>query len=208
MADIGQDDNDPVLASVAAYSNQPLAYAAHYADRMLDRPRRFAAVLPPSSAILDLGCGPGRDLRIFSEFGHRPIGLELNPDFVTMARDVGEVVEGDIRQVASYFEPESFHGVWAQASLVHLADDEVGRVLQDLHRLLAPGGRFYACVSATGSTGWLDEADGRRWYTVWTDDAFAEEVAAAGFVVTEIVSGTYVEVWAERGTTDEVPGQR
>jgi SAM-dependent methyltransferase len=192
---------DPVLDSVAAYSPGARAYAKHYANRMLDRPRRFAAALPSASAILDLGCGPGRDLRIFSECGHRPIGLELNPDFVEMARQHGEVVVGDIREVSTFFEPGTFDGIWAQASLVHVAADETRRVLSDLHRLLAPGGHFYACVSATGRTGWLDEPDGRRWYTVWPGDTFPDALATAGFIVTDIDHGPYIEVWAERGHT-------
>jgi SAM-dependent methyltransferase len=192
------DGGDPVLRSVAAYSNQPESYAAHYANRMLDRPRRFAASLPPSSAILDVGCGPGRDLRIFSECGHRPIGLELNPHFVEMANLVGHIVEGDIRDISRFFAPASFDGIWAQASLVHLAAEDVTRVLGDFHDLLVPGGRVYACVAATGHTGWLEEPDGRRWYTVWPQESFADEVSAAGFIVTEIASGDYIEVWAER----------
>jgi SAM-dependent methyltransferase len=192
------DDNDPVLRSVAAYSKQPESYATKYATRMLDRPRRFAASLPESSSILDLGCGPGRDLRIFAECGHRPVGLELNPDFVAMARQVGDVVEGDIRRVSAFFEPTTFDGVWAQASLVHLSPEETQRVLTEVYRLLIRGGRFYACVGANGHTGWLDEADGRRWYTVWEGDSFADAVTAAGFEVTDIVHGPYIEVWAER----------
>jgi SAM-dependent methyltransferase len=194
-------ERDPVLDSVAAYSPGAQSYADHYATRMLDRPRRFATALPPSSAILDLGCGPGRDLRIFSECGHQPIGLELNPDFVEMAREQGEVVLGDIREVSTLFEPASFHGVWAQASLVHLAAEETELVLRHIHGLLVPGGRFYACVSATGRTGWLDEPDGRRWYTVWPEGTFPDALTAAGFAVTEIVQGPYIEVWAERGHT-------
>jgi SAM-dependent methyltransferase len=167
---------------------------------MLDRPHRFAAALAPSSTILDLGCGPGRDLRIFSECGHQPIGLELNPDFVEMAKQHGAVVIGDIREVSTLFEPASFDGVWAQASLVHLAAEETERALRDIHRLLVPGGRFYACVSATGRTGWLDEPHGRRWYTVWPEDTFPDALTAAGFAVTEIVHGPYIEVWAERAS--------
>jgi hypothetical protein len=57
---------------------------------------------------------------------------------------------------------------------------------------------LYACVAATGQTGWLEEPDGRRWYTVWPEESFADEVSAAGFTVTEIASGGYIEVWAER----------
>src|SRR5215471_14566158 len=40
----------------------------------------------PPFAILDFGCGPGRDLRVFAEFGHIAVGLEGAVRFVTMAR--------------------------------------------------------------------------------------------------------------------------
>src|SRR6266404_9778794 len=40
----------------------------------------------PPFTILDLGCGPGRDLKAFVERGHNAIGLEGAERFVTMAR--------------------------------------------------------------------------------------------------------------------------
>ena len=36
--------------------------------------------------ILDLGCGPGRDLKAFAALGHVPIGLDGASSFVEMAR--------------------------------------------------------------------------------------------------------------------------
>ena len=35
--------------------------------------------------ILDLGCGPGRDLKTFRDLGHRAIGLDGSEQFVEMA---------------------------------------------------------------------------------------------------------------------------
>ncbi|UJB45992.1 hypothetical protein [Streptomyces sp. A1-5] len=49
-----------------------------------------------------------------------------------------------------------------------------------------------------GAAGWLDEPDGRRWYTVWDPDEFAGVVASTGFVVDGVDRGPYVEVWATR----------
>ena len=40
----------------------------------------------PPFAILDLGCGPGRDLKVFAELGHVAIGVESAPRFAEMAR--------------------------------------------------------------------------------------------------------------------------
>lgn len=191
-------DDDPVSVSVAAYSSDPLGYAQHYAEHLLDRPERFCSLLPPCSRILDLGCGPGRDLRIFAVAGHLPVGLEMNPLFIDMARRHGEVIEGDIRDTARLFPPSSFGAVWAQASLVHLSTTETEKALDDLRSLLIPGGRFYACVPAVGESGWRQEPDGRRWYTVWPDRCFANAVADAGFEITDVTEGTYIEVHALR----------
>jgi len=191
-------NNDHVLESVAAYSNAPQDYVKRYSDHLLDRPLKFAKQLPIPSRILDIGCGPGRDLRVFTECGHHPVGLELNPDFVQLASEHGDVTLGDIREVDSLFSPSSFDAIWAQASLVHLSRDEIVHVLKALNHLLAPDGHFYACVSAIGETGWREEADGRRWYTAWPGHAFAEEVENAGFVVNEITDGIYIEVWATK----------
>jgi predicted SAM-dependent methyltransferase len=115
-----------------------------------------------------------------------------------MASRQGEVIQGDIRDISSIFTPTSFHGVWAQASLVHLEKSEIALVLRDLRDLLKPNGLFYACVPATGETGWLDESDGRRWYTTWPDNSFETEVRTSGFHITDVTYGHYVEVWATK----------
>ena len=36
--------------------------------------------------ILDFGCGPGRDLKVFAELGHIAVGLEGAAHFAAMAR--------------------------------------------------------------------------------------------------------------------------
>ncbi len=41
----------------------------------------------PPFAILDLGCGPGRDLRVFADLGHVAVGLEGVERFAAMARE-------------------------------------------------------------------------------------------------------------------------
>ena len=191
-------ESDPVIISVAAYSTDPGAYKEKYATHLLDRPTRFTSLLAPGSQILDLGCGPGRDIQIFIQAGHKPIGLELNPVFIDMARRQGDVIQGDIRDIGSIFSPTSFDAVWAQASLVHLQKSEIDLVLCNIRDLLKPNGVFYACVPATGKTGWLDENDGRRWYTTWPNDSFETAVRSTGFHVIDVAHGPYVEVWATK----------
>ena len=92
--------------------------------------------------------------------------------------------------------PESFDGIWAQASLVHLSVEEVAGVLVDCFDLLRNEGLLYLSVPSDGVSGWKDEPDGRRWYTVWPDDTIVSPLEAAGFTIFDISHGPYVEVWA------------
>jgi SAM-dependent methyltransferase len=39
----------------------------------------------PPHTILDFGCGPGRDLKVFAELGHIAVGLEGAAHFAVMA---------------------------------------------------------------------------------------------------------------------------
>ena len=189
---------DPVLVSVAAYSANADAYEERYAPKMWNQVQRFARSLPVPAAILDAGCGPGRDLVRFRALGHVPRGVELNPDFAAKAAAHAPVSCADLRGVGSLFPAESFDGIWACSSLVHLTDLEVADVLCQFAQLLRPGGKLYACVNSVGRTGWLDEEDGRRWYTVWEANAFAQTVSDAGFCVKSVDPGAVVEIWASR----------
>jgi SAM-dependent methyltransferase len=194
----GDDSIDPVQHSVAAYSAHADEYEAAYASKFADIAARFAASLPTPSSILDAGCGPGRDLERFVMHGHDARGAELNPDFVARARRHAPATQCDLRDVASCFPGERFDGIWAAASLVHLPAADMVDVLAQFATLLRAGGKLFLSVMSTGRTGWLDEPDGRRWYTVWSADALVQAISDAGFAVDEVIPGPYTEVWATR----------
>jgi SAM-dependent methyltransferase len=101
----------------------------------------------PPYSILDLGCGPGRDLYHFRSLGHNAVGLDGSEEFVAMARSYSgcEVLHQDFLALAL---PQSrFDGVFANASLFHVPSQELPRVLLELSETLRPrgsGGR-YSC---------------------------------------------------------------
>ncbi|MFE6686411.1 class I SAM-dependent methyltransferase [Streptomyces sp. NPDC057743] len=189
---------DPAAESVAVYSDHADDYAVNHAPKMADRVAQFANSLPTPARILDAGCGPGRDLARFTAHGHRARGVDLNPVFVAMANAHAPTSQCDLREVGSQFPAGTFDGIWACASLVHLRESETIDVLGQFAELLRPGGKLYACLKSVGHTGWLDEPDGRRWYTVWDAGAFADAVAGAGFEVNHVSAGAFVEIWGTR----------
>ncbi|HEV7856517.1 MAG TPA: class I SAM-dependent methyltransferase [Herminiimonas sp.] len=94
--------------------------------------------------ILDLGCGPGRDLKTFAELGHVPVGLDGSVEFAQMARDYArcEVWRQDFLQLD--LPAAHFDGVFANASLFHVPSQELPRVLKQLHATLKPRGVLFS----------------------------------------------------------------
>jgi SAM-dependent methyltransferase len=96
----------------------------------------------PPYAILDLGCGPGRDLKAFRDLGHAPVGLDGSARFVEMARKAGfEVWEQNL--LALDLPVSRFDGVFANAVLFHVPSQELPRVLSELHASLRPRGVLF-----------------------------------------------------------------
>lgn len=132
----------------------------------------------PPFDILDLGCGPGRDLKEFLRLGHRPVGLDGCAGFVRMAQaDAGcEVWHQDF--LALRLPPERFDGVFANASLFHVPTVELPRVLRDLHDALRSGGALFSSnPRGDNQEGWNN---GR--YGVYHDlDSWRRYLTGAGF---------------------------
>lgn len=101
---------------------------------------------PGPHRVLDLGCGPGRDLRTFREAGHEAVGLEGCPAFVEMARAHSgcEILHQDFLFLDLH--EASFDGVFANATLQHVPSAALPRVLGELARALRPGGALFLSV--------------------------------------------------------------
>ncbi|MEO6928016.1 MAG: class I SAM-dependent methyltransferase [Casimicrobiaceae bacterium] len=94
-------------------------------------------------AILDLGCGPGRDLAAFARLGHQATGLDAVAEFAAMSREGGyEVFQQDF--LALDLPLAHFDGVFANASLFHVPTLELPRVLAQLHATLKPRGVLFS----------------------------------------------------------------
>ncbi len=135
--------------------------------------------VPPPFELLDLGCGPGRDLKTFTALGHRATGLEGSAQLAALARANSgcEVLEQNL--LALELPSSHFDGVFANAVLFHVPSQELPRILRQLHATLKPGGvLFTSNPRGEGQEGWNGDRYGafHDWQT-WRDF-----VCAAGFV--------------------------
>jgi len=98
----------------------------------------------PPFTILDIGCGPGRDLKVFAELGHIAVGLDGAQRFAEMAREFSgcEVWQQDLLTLD--LPLARFDGIFANAVLFHVPSQELPRVLAELHGTLRPGGVLFS----------------------------------------------------------------
>jgi len=136
----------------------------------------------PPFTILDLGCGPGRDLKAFAERGHIAVGLEGAARLAAMARAHSgcEVWQQDFLKLD--LPSGRFDGVFANAALFHVPSRELPRVLRELRATLKPGGVLFSSNPHGGN----EEGWNRGRYGAYHDlDTWRRYVSAAGFAELE-----------------------
>jgi SAM-dependent methyltransferase len=107
---------------------------------------KYAALFAVGETVLDLGCGLGTFLSLLKKRGVHGIGVDAFPDAVAACRERGlDVAEADLFA----FLPETdrtFDGVFCSHIIEHLQPQDAIRFLNDVFRVLNPGGR---CIIIT-----------------------------------------------------------
>ena len=86
--------------------------------------------------ILDLGCGPCRDLKYFKSLGHLPIGIEGSKTFVEIAAEYSGC-EVYLMDLINLDLPEcEYDGIFANATLFYTPRQEIIRVMSQLNNTL------------------------------------------------------------------------
>jgi SAM-dependent methyltransferase len=141
---------------------------------------------PTPRPACDMGCGPGHVARYLSEQG-----VDLSPVLVERARQLTPQVEfrqGDM--LALDVPDESWAGIAAFYSIIHIPRSDLPQALGELRRVLRPGGLLLLAFHLGSDTVHLDEWWG---HPVSVDFFFfqSEEMAtylrAAGFEIEDII---------------------
>lgn len=150
-----------------------------------DVTQNYAALLeaigrPPPLRLLDLGCGPGRDLAAFRAMGHAPVGLDGCASFVEMARAHSgcEVLHQSF--FALDLPPSAFDGIFANASLFHVPRALLPDVLRRLRDALVPNGVLF-CSNPRSFTRDGEGWSGARYGSYLTIESWTKVIAEAGF---------------------------
>ena len=107
----------------------------------------FINALPENSKVLDLGCGPGTDSKILIDRGLQITGIDLSDELIRIAADTnptGSFVQGNMLDLP--FGSHQFDGLFAKASLLHLPKEDVAQALQEIVKVVKPGGIIHIAI--------------------------------------------------------------
>jgi SAM-dependent methyltransferase len=149
----------------------------------------------PGEYILDLGCGQGQLTQRIADAGAHVLGADASPEMVAVARERG--IEAELARAEELpFGEATFDAVFSNAALHWVRDQDA--MMQQVYRVLRPGGRFVAELGGHGNIaairvaftavldrhGFGDREDGVNYYP--TAESYAERLKKHGFKVEQI----------------------
>ncbi|WP_368873493.1 class I SAM-dependent methyltransferase [Shewanella algae] len=168
--------SDYFLMTIDFYQNEADSFFADTVDvDMSALYSKFLSRLPSGTAILDAGCGSGRDSKAFKSLGYEVTAIDASSEMVRRAAEHSGV---DVRQSTfdEVTEIEAFDGIWACASLLHVPFEQLPDSMIALRNALKAGGIWYLSFKyGSGDR----EKDGRH-FTDMNEDRFKSLLDTVG----------------------------
>ncbi|RKX57555.1 MAG: hypothetical protein DRP29_08335 [Thermodesulfobacteriota bacterium] len=154
------------------YNYQPRSHWRYFTGLLLGR------------RILDLGCGPGRDAKYFSENGYDVVGVDISEKMISKSKKVAPKAKFLVRDMRNLrFRKESFDGVWCMSSLTLLDENHVMPVLEKINSLLKKGGTLFLSMKEGEGAYSYGRGEMKRYGFLYSKKDIEQKIRQAGFDV-------------------------
>lgn len=177
----------------ASYDQVAEEYATYFFDELQHKPLDralldyFAEQVCALGPVADLGCGPGQVARYLHDHGVTTLGIDLSSEMISLARQRSpEIPFQQGSMLALDVADNVWGGITAFYSVIHVARDDLPRVMHEAYRALRSGGMMLLAFHVGQETIHLDQ-----WWDKAVDIDFnfydfatlEGALEAAGFVV-------------------------
>ncbi|MBB2894070.1 class I SAM-dependent DNA methyltransferase [Flexivirga oryzae] len=187
----------------AAYNAVAQEYAETLRDELAGKPldrALLAAVVEmcQDGRIADIGCGPGHITRHLASLGAQPLGIDISPAMIDIAREENPDLEFKLASMTDLTEPDqSLSGAVLLYSIINLSPTERERTFAQIFRTLRAGGIALVSFhirSEEFSAGEVQHRD--TWFGHSVDinghflepDQVIDEIADAGFDIVSVTT--------------------
>lgn len=130
------------------------------------------------TTLIDLGAGPGRDSKFFSNNGLKTMAVDFSREMVRLCKEKGlEARELDFLNL--HLLNRKFDAVWSLNSLLHIEKKDFPLVLEEIKGVLNPDGIFFLGVYGGEDFEGIWEQDKyipHRFFSFYTDEEIKEKV--------------------------------
>jgi len=202
------DKNNVVAKTIKTY--EELAedyYKTHFDINEIKNIADFFIQNLKGQKILDIGCGPGRDAKYFSEHNLEVTGIDLTSNFVKMASQNvpnAKFMQMDMRNLD--FPENTFDGIWACASFLHVPKEDAKNTLLGFRKILKPAGLIYISVKQGNEEKFVekDEYKGRtKFFAFYTQDEFKNLIEPCNFKILKVLIDEKKDTWINVFATKE-----
>jgi len=141
---------------------------AAFLSRIKDEGKQF---------LLEIGAGTGRDSLFFANNGLDVLSVDLSDEMVRLCLDKGlQARQMDFYQLEDVAD-SSFDAVYALNCLLHVPKEDIDDVLNEIRRILKPGGLFFYGVYGGQSSNGIWENDSykpKRFFAMYSDEKLVE----------------------------------
>ncbi len=183
------EDTERVGSAYVAFEE---VFRGRHVD-IVERQRSYLPYFEGAQDVLDLGCGRGEFLELLREQGIAARGIDTNAEMVARCAERGlAVIHSDALSHLRSLPDASVGGLFSAQVVEHLEPRYIARLLQEMHRVLLPGGR--AIVETINPASWsaffsayLRDVTHRQ---PLHPDTLEHLLRAAGFTEIDVVYGS------------------
>jgi len=157
----------------------------------------FSKLLPAGAKVLDVGCGAGVPVsKYLSRKGFDVTGIDFSHSMVELARKnvpEAEFIRADMTKLS--FPKESFDGLVALYSIIHVPREKHRKLFRDFHRILKKGAVVLVCLGADEWEGTANFFGTEMFWSQNSPENSLEIIKGAGF---SVISGKVLVRGGER----------
>ena len=182
------EPEDYQATTIAAYDNDYQRFVTNTRQLILRKEMHNLieyAHLREGDEVLDAGCAHGKDMEEFLKYGLKMTGIDRSIEFIKVGKELlGEratLLQMDMRYPR--FAENTFSAIWANASLLHLTEEDMVITLRNWKMILKPGGVVMASMKkGEGSKTFAEKSTiaSERFYTFMEEERMREIIIESG----------------------------